>query len=118
MGGGAQYGNPFDIFEQFFGGSAGFGGSGGASRARAPQEGNDERYDMVIDFQQAVFGCRSVIRSKLETSLEQTSASFDFACSIRVWPSHTLSVLRSILLAVSSISHTSHDLFSYVTKLL
>lgn len=57
MGGAGQYANPFDIFEQFFGGSQGFGSSG-SSRSRAPQQGNDERYDMVIDFHQAVFGCR------------------------------------------------------------
>ena len=60
MGGAGQYANPFDIFESFFGGSGGgFGGGGSQMRARAPQQGNDERYDLVIDFNQAVFGCRS-----------------------------------------------------------
>lgn len=56
MGGAGQYANPFDIFESFFGGSS--GGFGGATSQRRAQQGNDERYDMVIDFNQAVFGCR------------------------------------------------------------
>ena len=58
MGGAGQYANPFDIFESFFGSSSGFGGPTNTNRAKAPQQGNDERFDMVIDFHQAVFGCR------------------------------------------------------------
>lgn len=57
--------NPFDIFEQFFGGgggggfSSGFGGMGGMGGMRSrSQPGNDERYELVLDFKEAVFGCR------------------------------------------------------------
>ena len=42
------------IFDQLFGG-AGMGGS--RSRANAPQQGNDLRYDLRISFEEAVFGC-------------------------------------------------------------
>jgi len=58
-GGGAGMGdmsNPFDLFETFFGG--GGGGMGGNSRMRnRPQQGDDERYDLEIEFKDAVFGC-------------------------------------------------------------
>ena len=69
-GGGADMGgfnNPFDLFEQFFGASVGgrggfaggFGGMGARSRA---VQGEDERYEVVIDFNDAVFGCRRARR--------------------------------------------------------
>ncbi len=42
-----------DIFDQLFG-----GGMGGASQRRnAPQQGNDLRYDLRINFEEAAFGC-------------------------------------------------------------
>lgn len=50
-----------DIFNMFFGG----GGSGGA---RGPEQGHDLRYDLTIDFEEAVFGAKKIIQlSKLET---------------------------------------------------
>ena len=55
MGGfeGFGAGFPFgDIFETFFG-----GGAATAARRRAPQRGADLRYDLSIDFEEAVFGC-------------------------------------------------------------
>lgn len=55
MGGfeGFGAGFPFgDIFETFFG-----GGAATAARRRAPQRGTDLRYDLSIDFEEAVFGC-------------------------------------------------------------
>ncbi len=44
-----------DLFETFF---SGFGGAGtnGRSQRRGPQQGDDLRYDLTIDFNQAVFG--------------------------------------------------------------
>jgi molecular chaperone DnaJ len=65
-GGGADMGgfnNPFDLFEQFFGASVGgrggfgggFGGMGGRTRA---VQGEDEKYELVLDFTDAVFGSR------------------------------------------------------------
>jgi molecular chaperone DnaJ len=55
-GGGFSGGFPgFDeIFEELFGGLGGFGG--GRRRSRGPVQGRDLRYDMTIDFEQAVFG--------------------------------------------------------------
>ena len=64
MGG---FNNPFDLFEQFFGasvgGRGGFGGGFGGmgTRSRAVQ-GEDERYEVVLDFNDAVFGCRRARR--------------------------------------------------------
>lgn len=61
-GGGAD---PFDIFSQVFGGARGGGGGsifeeffGGGSRRNpnGPVDGNDLRYDLEIDFEDAVFG--------------------------------------------------------------
>jgi molecular chaperone DnaJ len=44
-----------EIFEEFFGGF-GFGGMGGNRRRRGPVQGRDLRYDLRLDFEQAVFG--------------------------------------------------------------
>jgi len=68
--GGAGYGdfsNPFDIFESFFGGGmggmgGGMGGMGGMGSMRnRPVKGDDERYDLQLDFLEAVFGFNSEI---------------------------------------------------------
>jgi len=63
MGGASDFNNPFDIFEQFFGGGGGGGGfggggfgGGGRQRSRA-QAGEDRRHDLSISFKDAVFGC-------------------------------------------------------------
>jgi molecular chaperone DnaJ len=61
-GGGASgmgdFSNPFDLFETFFGGGGmGGGGMGGARMRNRAQQGDDERYDLEIDFKEAVFGC-------------------------------------------------------------
>ncbi|KAL4433639.1 hypothetical protein ABPG75_000080 [Micractinium tetrahymenae] len=74
MGGMGDFSNPFDIFETFFGGGmgggmGGFGGmGGGAARARnRPIPGDDQRYDLRLDFTEAVFGCSKEIEvSRLE----------------------------------------------------
>ncbi|KAL0053461.1 hypothetical protein WJX82_005982 [Trebouxia sp. C0006] len=68
--GGEAYGSPFDIFEQFFGGQGGgmggMGGQAGPRRAR-PIPGEDERYDIQLDFLDAVFGTQKDISvSRLE----------------------------------------------------
>lgn len=84
---GGMRGNPFggagfsqevdlgDIFESFFGGSAGMGGRGAASgfggartRTRGPAVGDDLRFDLEIDFKTAVFGGDEKVRVRhLET---------------------------------------------------
>jgi molecular chaperone DnaJ len=74
--GGADYGDFVsdmggiaDIFETFFGG--GFGGGGasqGARRRSAPTRGDDLRYDLKLEFLEAVFGGEKQIRiTHLET---------------------------------------------------
>ncbi|AAP99063.1 MULTISPECIES: molecular chaperone DnaJ [Prochlorococcus] len=45
-----------DIFETFFSGFGGPGSSGARTQRRGPQQGDDLRYDLTIDFNQAVFG--------------------------------------------------------------
>ena len=58
-GGGAGF-DPFDLFREAFGGGGGgifdsfFGG--GRRDPHAPMDGNDLRYDLEIDFEEAVFG--------------------------------------------------------------
>ncbi len=59
-GGGGGAHNPFDIFEQVFGGGGGifeelFGG--GRRNPGGPQRGADLRYDMQLQFEEAVLGC-------------------------------------------------------------
>ena len=52
-----------DLFETFFSGFGGAGGAaGGRQRRRGPQQGDDLRYDLTIDFDQAVFGQEREIR--------------------------------------------------------
>jgi molecular chaperone DnaJ len=48
-----------DIFASFFGG--GFGGGGGQRRRGGPQQGNNLRLDLSIDFMEAVFGTKKEI---------------------------------------------------------
>tara|TARA_Y100001970_G_scaffold293801_1_gene443323 strand:- start:1215 stop:2348 length:1134 start_codon:yes stop_codon:yes gene_type:complete len=45
-----------DLFETFFSGFGGPGTSSQRSQRRGPQKGDDLRYDLTIDFKQAVFG--------------------------------------------------------------
>jgi molecular chaperone DnaJ len=64
-----DFSNPFDLFESFFGGGmggggmggGGFGGMGGGARARGPVQGEDERYELQVDFLEAVFGAKKEI---------------------------------------------------------
>ena len=68
-GGATDFGDfsPFgDIFETFFGG--GGGGGGRSRRNQGPQQGDDLRLDLEIDFMKAVFGGDEKIRiNHLET---------------------------------------------------
>ncbi len=45
-----------DLFETFFNGFGGQSSQGGRSQRRGPQQGDDLRYDLNIDFKDAVFG--------------------------------------------------------------
>lgn len=64
-GGGGGGFDPFDIFREAFGGGGGgggsffesfFGGSGRRANPNDPADGNDLRYDLEIEFEEAVFG--------------------------------------------------------------
>ncbi len=46
--------DPFDIFEEVFGGGFGFRG---ATTRRGPRRGADLRYELRLTFEEAVFGC-------------------------------------------------------------
>jgi len=49
--------DPFEIFEEVFGGGFGFR----TSRRRGPRRGADLRYDLALTFEEAVFGCEKEI---------------------------------------------------------
>ncbi len=51
-----------DLFETFFSGFGGSGGTSGRSQRRGPQQGEDLRYDLTIEFNQAVFGHEKEIK--------------------------------------------------------
>jgi len=51
-----------DLFETFFNGFGGQGSQGGRPQRRGPQQGEDLRYDLNIDFKQAIFGEQREIR--------------------------------------------------------
>jgi molecular chaperone DnaJ len=63
MGGfgfGGGFRDPFEIFEEVFGGFGGF--SRGASRqGRRPRRGSDLRYDLSLEFEEAIFGTEKEI---------------------------------------------------------
>ena len=54
------FGDLNDLFNSFFGGFGGFGFGG--SDPNAPQRGDDLRYDLEIDFKEAVFGTKKEIK--------------------------------------------------------
>ncbi|MBI1178431.1 molecular chaperone DnaJ [bacterium] len=73
-GGGGGFHDPFDIFREVFGGGGGssifedlFGGGGATRDPNRAQRGSDLRYDLEIDFIEAVQGCeKEVTLSKLD----------------------------------------------------
>jgi len=82
--GGADFGDPFDIFEQFF---------GGASPFRAPRV---PRYSLSLDFMEAVKGCQKEVsiggkkrKIKIPAGVDEGSRiNFgDFVLSVNVKPS-------------------------------
>ena len=76
FGGAGGFHDPFDIFREVFGGGGGgggsifdelFGGGGGRGQQTGPRRGSDLRYDLEIDFREAVLGCEKEITiSKLD----------------------------------------------------
>ncbi len=68
MGGapGAGFPDITDIFSEFFGG--GFGGMGGRGPQRGPVRGADLRYNLTIEFEEAVLG----VEKEIEVTREET----------------------------------------------
>ncbi|AQL05853.1 Chaperone protein dnaJ A6 chloroplastic [Zea mays] len=57
-----DYSNPFDLFESLFEGFGEMGGMGGGRAARnRPMQGDDESYNLVLNFKEAVFGVEKEI---------------------------------------------------------
>jgi molecular chaperone DnaJ len=61
--GGGAFHDPFDIFREVFGGGGIFEDlfGGGTPDSTQPQRGNDLRYDMEIEFEEAAHGCEKEI---------------------------------------------------------
>ena len=51
-----------DLFETFFSGFGGAAAGGGGARRRGPRQGDDLRFDLTIDFSEAVFGAEKEIQ--------------------------------------------------------
>uniref|UniRef100_A0A1D1YY91 Chaperone protein DnaJ n=1 Tax=Anthurium amnicola TaxID=1678845 RepID=A0A1D1YY91_9ARAE len=64
-----DFSNPFDLFESLFEGMGGMGGMGGTRAARnRPMQGDDETYNLVLNFKEAIFGVEKEIEiTRLET---------------------------------------------------
>ncbi|WOK98279.1 chaperone protein dnaJ A6, chloroplastic-like [Canna indica] len=57
-----DFSNPFDLFETLFEGMGGMGAMGGARAARnRPMQGDDESYNLVLNFKDAIFGVEKEI---------------------------------------------------------
>ncbi|XP_062201926.1 chaperone protein dnaJ A7A, chloroplastic-like [Phragmites australis] len=56
-----DYSNPFDLFESLFEGFGGMGGMGGRAARNRPMQGDDEAYNLVLNFKEAVFGVEKEI---------------------------------------------------------
>jgi molecular chaperone DnaJ len=63
--------DPFDIFEEVFGSFGGFGGRTRRSRGRTPRRGADLRYEMTLDFEEAVFG----VEREIEVPRQETCST-------------------------------------------
>jgi molecular chaperone DnaJ len=83
-GAGGGFHDPFDIFSQVFGGGGGggsifedlFGGGGFSQRSsNGARDGADLRYDLEIDFEDAVYGADKKIRIPKMTSCENCKGS-------------------------------------------
>lgn len=79
-GGGGSYQDPFDLFSQMFGGGGGGGfeeffGGGRRRNPNGPQDGADLRYDLEIDFEDAVYGTDTKLTIPRLTTCDNCSGS-------------------------------------------
>lgn len=62
-----DFSNPFDLFETLFEGMGGMGGGGmgmgGRGSRNRPVEGQDEYYNLILNFKEAVFGVEKEIET-------------------------------------------------------
>jgi molecular chaperone DnaJ len=65
--------DPFDIFEEVFGGMGGFGFR--SSRRSGPRRGADLRYDLKLTFEEAIFGCKKQIEITRRETCPQCQGS-------------------------------------------
>ncbi len=66
--------DPFEIFEEVFGGLGGFGRSRRSS-GRAPRRGADLRYELSLDFEEAVFGAEKEIEVPRQETCDTCTGS-------------------------------------------
>ncbi|XP_024967498.1 chaperone protein dnaJ A7A, chloroplastic-like [Cynara cardunculus var. scolymus] len=66
-----DFSNPFDLFESLFdglGGMGGMGGMGGRSQRNRATQGEDQGYNLVLNFKEAIFGVEKEIEvTRLES---------------------------------------------------
>ncbi len=79
-GGGFNYQQAQDIFSQFFGGGGGFGfedlfGGGRRANPNAPQRGDDLRYNLEIDFEDAMYGVDKTIKVHRQEACDKCSGT-------------------------------------------
>lgn len=72
-GGAGGFRDPFEIFEEVFGGFGGFGRSSGGRQARRPRRGADLRYELTLEFEEAVFG----VEKEVEIPRQETCPTCD-----------------------------------------
>jgi molecular chaperone DnaJ len=64
--------DPFEIFEEVFGGFGGFS-RGGQRQSRRPRRGADLRYELTLEFEEAIFG----LEKEIEVPRQETCAACD-----------------------------------------
>ncbi|XP_020588897.1 chaperone protein dnaJ A6, chloroplastic-like [Phalaenopsis equestris] len=63
-----DFSNPFDLFESLFEGMGGMGGMGSRASRNRPTQGDDESYNIVLNFKEAIFGVEKEIEiTRLES---------------------------------------------------
>ncbi len=72
FGGAGGFRDPFEIFEEVFGG---FGFSTGRSQRRGPRRGADLRYDLALEFEEAIFGAEREIEVPRHETCKKCSGS-------------------------------------------
>lgn len=71
---GGGFRDPFEIFEEVFGGFGGFGRSSGR-QSRRPRRGADLRYELTLEFEEAVFGTEHEIEVPRQETCPTCSGS-------------------------------------------